>query len=88
MNVEIRPHITGLAMHIAGLDEQPDGGALLAIDLDVGKRRNAGKFDSGGRHEPPSDSNRLDSLVEGAGADRLNLGRSLLTNNASERAGD
>ena len=62
------------AMEIARLDGETDGGAVLAVDDDVGERRDAGDFDADRRQETAGDGDRLDRLVDRAGADLVVLG--------------
>src|SRR4051812_41549100 len=58
---------------LAVADAEADGGAALAVDLDVGERRDAHQIDAGGGDVAAGDGQRLDGLVEGAGADHLDL---------------
>ena len=68
----------------AALDAEADGGAILAVDDDVGERRHAGYLDADGRKEPPRYGDGFDGLVDGAGPDGLDLdGRAVL-----DHAGD
>lgn len=75
-------------VHVARFDKKPNRGALLAVDQDVGKRRDAGQFHAGGCHEPARDRYGLHCLVERTGSDGLHLHRALLADDSGERARD
>jgi len=74
---------------VSDADHQPQSRALLAIDLNTGKRGDADQVASGGHEMAPGDRDRLHRLVDRAGADGVDLrGRSVLTESPCKRPGD
>ena len=73
-------------MHVARFDQEPNRGALFAVYLDVGERRNAREFNARRRNESARNRNRLDGLVKSTGSDCLDLGGTLLANDTGECA--
>src|SRR4029077_7293066 len=72
----------------ATLHEQPDSGALLAVDRDVDHRRDAYEGEAAWRDVPARDGDGLDGLVDRAGADCLDFDASLAADHARYCAGD
>src|SRR5581483_1095318 len=69
------------------LDGEADRRAPLALDLDVGERRDADEIDPRWRDVAPSNRDGLDRLVEGAGADDLDLDAAHLPDDSSQCPG-
>jgi len=74
-------------MHRARLDEEPDGRALFAIDLDVGESGTTDEVDPGRGNEATRDSDRFDRLIQGPGANGLDLNDAALSDDSGECAG-
>src|SRR3989304_10147808 len=73
---------------LAGLDDQPDGGAFLTFDVDRSEFRETDHVDPVLQQVAAGDCDRLDGLVDGAGADGLNLRPPMLTHHPGNGTGD
>src|SRR5436305_12263238 len=73
---------------LTGLDQQTDPGPLLTVDGDVDERWNTDEVEAAGRHVTAGDGDRLDGLIDGAGADRLDFHPALTAYHAGDRARD
>lgn len=60
-------------MMVARLDREANGGAVLAVNNDVGKGGDAYDLDAYGRKEATRNGDGLDSLVDGTRPHRLNF---------------
>src|SRR4029077_19721033 len=70
------------------LHEQPDTGPLFAVDGDVDEGRDAHQIKASGGYVTPRDGDGLDRLVDGAGANRLDLDAPLASDHSRDRTGD
>src|SRR5207248_1928730 len=70
----------------ANLHQQSDACALLAVDRDVYEGGDADQLQPAGRHVAPGDRDGLDGLVDGPGADGLNLHPRLRADHARDGA--
>ena len=61
------------AARIARIYRESDCGAVLAVDYDVGERRDASDFDSNRRQKPSRNSDGFDRLIDGSRSHSLNL---------------
>src|SRR5207302_1416725 len=68
--------------------EEADAGALLAVDRDVDEGGDADQVDAAGGDVAPGDGDRLDGLVDGSGADRLDLDLVRAPDDTGDRSGD
>src|SRR3990170_3296122 len=73
---------------LAGLDDQPDGGAFLAFDVDRGEFRETDDVDPVLQQVAAGNRDRLDGLIDGAGADGLNLRPPMLPHHPGNSTGD
>src|SRR2546429_7979630 len=73
---------------LTGLDQQTDPGPLLTVDGNVDERWDADQVEAAGRHVASRDGDRLDGLIDGAGADRLDFNPALTAYHAGDRARD
>src|SRR5438067_13803913 len=73
---------------LTGLDQQTDPGPLLTVNGDVDERWDADQVEAAGRHVAARDGDRLDGLIDGAGADRLDFHPALTAYYAGDRARD
>src|SRR5690606_10925715 len=71
-----------------GLNDKPDGSPLLTVNLDLSERRNTDQINAVGGHEASADGDRLDRLIDGAGADGLHLRGPVLPQHGSQSTGD
>ena len=69
-------------------DDEFDCSAFAAIDLDIGKGRNADEIDAVRCHEAASNGYRLDRLVQRSGTYRLHFSTAVLTNDSGKSSGD
>ena len=70
------------------LDDEPDSGALLIVNIDIDKRRNANDMDSLFSQITFGDHNGLDGLIDSAGTDGLHFGVRRLAHDTGNGAGD
>src|SRR5918993_3853015 len=70
------------------LHDEPDGGAVFVLDDDVDEGRQTDRFDPGLAQIIARDGDRLDCLVGGARADRLDLGPAVLADDARDCPGN
>ena len=76
------------ATQVLGLDGEMDCRAIFAVDDDIGKRGDTGDFDADRRKETPRYGYRLDSLVDGPGANRLHFDGHPVLHHAGYGAGN
>src|ERR671930_1957372 len=72
---------------LSDFDQEADAGPLLPIDGDVDEGGHTHDVDAAGRHVTARDRDRLDRLIDGAGADRLYLDTRVAADHARDRAG-
>src|SRR5690606_25648099 len=82
-----RPRPPPCRRRSAGLHDELDGRARLAVDLDVGEGRNHHQVDAVGSDVTARDGEGLRSLVDGPRCDGLNLGRTLPPKRGGEGTG-
>src|SRR5207244_2149516 len=72
----------------ACFDEEADPGALLPVDGDVDEGRDPHQVDAAGGNVAARDGDGLDRLVDGPGADGLDLDLPLAADHPGDGAGD
>lgn len=68
----------------AGLDEQADGGALVAVYYNVYKGGVTNQVNTGRREKTSRDGDRLDCLIEGTGANGLHFRPALFADGSGQ----
>ena len=76
------------SIDLVNIDGKTDGRARLSVDEDVGEHRRAGNIEASGNQKAARDGHGLNGLVDGTGADTLNVDGYAIFDHAGDGAGN